>query len=163
MNGYLETWRFTRVRLAPSWEDLTDAQLAWKSPEGEGPIGDILAHIAGCEHFLGKRLLGEDPRATERDTKLDDSARAVFLNEDPFPWTPAEMSSAGLKQMLDETAASTERALSEGIAKNHDSDQDSPLGATIKGAGAAQRMAQHAGYHTGQIWMIRRHPEFPKA
>ncbi len=161
MNGFLETWQFTRGRLAQSWDGLSESQLHWRSPEGEGPIADILAHIAGCEHFLGKRILGEDPRATEADAYFDDSARAVFLNDKPFPWPVEDMTSEGLAKQLATSGAVAERALSTGDTTKDNIVPDSPLGVPIDGMGAAQRMAQHAAYHTGQIWMIRRHPAFP--
>ncbi|MBS1709178.1 MAG: DinB family protein [Armatimonadetes bacterium] len=163
MNGFLATWQFTRGRLAQSWEDLSDTQLHWRSPEGENSIAEILAHIAGCEHFLGKRLLSEDPVASAYDAKLDAGARAVFLNEESCPWSAEELGHDGLSAMLAASAATSERALGEGFEGRQDKEQDSPLGATITGFGAAQRMAQHAGYHTGQIWMLRRHPQFPKS
>jgi hypothetical protein len=163
MNGYLETWRFTRERMQQSWEDLSLEQLHWRLHEDSASIAEHLLHVCGGEHWLGRRMRRIDPRPTEFDQKVDLCVRDGFLNDNPFPFTREEMDHSLIQRILDKTASEIDPMMSNITDDLLASEFETPLGPTADGIGGLNRLAQHPAYHTGQIWTIRLHPDFPKA
>lgn len=153
---------FTRERLAGAWEDLEEEQLHWVPWSGAHSIAKILAHVAGAEHYLGSRILGIEPASNEEDARLDRAVVASFIEEDePFPYTEDELTPDFLKSLLERSGAVARRAVSNPTEEQLLRQFRAPLGNLITGRQALWRMAQHAGYHTGQVWTYRQHPDFP--
>ncbi|MER3462227.1 MAG: hypothetical protein C4342_04295 [Armatimonadota bacterium] len=158
-----EVWLFTRERLAGAWEDLREQQLHWTPWPGAHSIAKILAHVAGAEHYLGSRILGIEPGGNDEDARLDRAVIASFIEEDePFPYAEEELTHSFVSSLLERSGAIAKRAVSHPSEEQLQRQFRAPLGNTITGRQALWRMAQHAGYHTGQIWTYRQHPEFPR-
>jgi uncharacterized damage-inducible protein DinB len=156
-----DVWKFTRERLDGAVDRLTDEQAAWRPYPGAHSITEMLYHVAGAEHWMATRLLGLDPEATERDAKIDRSVRASFITDDPFPFGPGECTLADARKALEETAPLAERVLRDPGPDILERPLETPLGPTVPGVGGLWRIAQHAAYHTGQIWTYRSLPGFP--
>jgi uncharacterized damage-inducible protein DinB len=162
MTEFAEVWLFTRERLAGSWEDLDDSQLRWRPWEGAHSIAQMLAHVAGAEHYLACRTLGRDPHATPDEQRLDRAVIASFIQEtEPFPFADEELTRPFLERLLNSAAALAREALENPTAEQLQREFPSPLGPIITGRQALWRMAQHPAYHTGQIWLYRLSPTFP--
>ncbi|MGE0001012.1 MAG: DinB family protein [Fimbriimonadaceae bacterium] len=161
MDHLYDVWYFTRQRLDQSIEELSEEQAAWRPYPGAHSIVEMVYHIAGAEHWMATRLLGLEPEATERDAKIDRSVRASFITDDPFPFSPGECSLADARLALDETAPLAERVLREPGPDILEKPLETPLGPVVPGVGGLWRIAQHAAYHTGQIWTYRSLPGFP--
>ena len=89
--------------------------------------------------------------------------RDSFLNEKPFPLSQAHCTAADVERALqlayEQLAPIIESPTPEQLAKP----VRSPIGDPIDGREGLIRAAQHAAYHTGQIWLMRMHPQFPEA
>lgn len=163
MDHLYDVWLFTRQRLDQSIEGLSEAQAAWRPHETAHTIAEMLYHVAGAEHWMATRLLGLDPEATERDKKIDRSVRASFITDDPFPFGAGECTLADARLALAETAPLAERVLKNPGPEILEKPLETPLGPVVEGVGGLWRIAQHAAYHTGQIWTYRSLPGFPAA
>lgn len=163
MTEFGEVWLFTRERLAGAWEDLSEQQLHWAPWPGAHPIAEILAHVAGAEHYLGSRILGIEPAGNDEDARLDRAVIASFIQEDePFPYAKEELTRRFIAALLERSGAIAKRAVSNPSEEQLRREFRAPFGNIITGRQALWRMAQHAGYHTGQIWTYRSHPQFPR-
>lgn len=148
-------WEFTRFRLRQSLEGLTDDQLRQRPFEGGHSIVEIVYHIAGAEHYWGSRLAGIDPNRSEYDVLLDRAIHDGFLNEKDFPFGLEDLNRAAIEKALDYTEELI-RPIFENPTNAHlTMNMLSPIGDPVTGKQGLTRLAQHAGYHTGQIWMIR--------
>jgi uncharacterized damage-inducible protein DinB len=160
MSELLAIWRFTRTRLAQAIEELTDAQLNWRIFEGAHSIAEYLYHVAGVElywaHYLGAWQPNDEFEAGVLACTCDS-----FLNERPFPLSQSLCNAADVKRALvlayERFAPLIESPTPEQLAKP----VRSPIGDPITGREGLIRVAQHAAYHTGQIWLMRMHPAFP--
>ncbi|MBS1722187.1 MAG: DinB family protein [Armatimonadetes bacterium] len=161
MSPYAEVWKFTRERLAPAYQDLSPRQLCWRPHASAMTIGEMLYHVAGAEHWFGKRLQGEDPYSTEMDARIDKSVRAQFINEDPFPFSEEDMTVEQIDAALRHTENLVRPLLEDPSHEALTRMVETPLGPTVEGVGGLWRIAQHAAYHTGQIWAYRQRPDFP--
>ena len=45
MNPLLDVWQFTRDRLAPAYQDLSEDQLKWRAHKDAHSIGELLYHM----------------------------------------------------------------------------------------------------------------------
>jgi uncharacterized damage-inducible protein DinB len=163
MQSLNEIWRFTRERLKPAYQDLSDEQLCWRPHDEAHSIAEIVYHIAGAEHYWATRLSQRDSRATEWEDKLDRAVIEGFLKEAPCPFEPHEMTKELLDQALEFTGFEVLPLLENPTEKELEMPIVSPIGDQIDGRQGLIRMAQHAAYHTGQIWVYRMDPRFPKA
>jgi uncharacterized damage-inducible protein DinB len=161
MNDLFEVWAFTRVRLDQSLEGLGDEELKWRQHDNSHTIGEILYHIAGAEHYWAARLQRIDPKKTEFDSKLDLAIHDGFLREGKSPFEGSKMNLDDCSRALEYTRAEIEPILSNPSAEMLEMPLISPVGDHVTGRQGLHRLVQHAGYHTGQIWMIRFHPNFP--
>lgn len=156
-----DVWKFTRFRLAQSLEGLNDSQLRFRMHESAHSIYEIGFHIAGAEHYWAVRFDQRDSDASELDRKLSLAIFDGFLADGSAPFAGDDLSLENLNFVLDytfgEIAPIFEQDRPEHLAMN----LVSPIGDTITGEEGLVRLAQHAAYHTGQIWMIRMHPDFP--
>lgn len=164
MHALLDVWQFTRDRLKPSYEDLTEDQLLWRPHPEAHNIGELLYHMAGAEHFWAARLSGRDPHATEWEAKLDRAVREGFLIEgSSSPFEAEDMKMPLIEQALEFSETSLRPILENPTQEQLEMRMISPLGPEVTGYGGLLRIAQHAGYHTGQIWVYRFDPRFPSA
>ena len=163
MRSFYDIWQFTRDRLKPAYEDLTEEQLTWRPHAQAHNIGELLYHMAGAEHFWAARLSERDPRATEWEAKLDRAVREGFLIEGTSsPFTDEDMKLSLIEQALEFSGLSLRPILENPTEKELEMKLISPLGPEVTGYGGLLRIVQHAGYHTGQIWIYRFDPRFPK-
>lgn len=150
-----QVWAFTRVRLQKSIEDFSDDQVRQAPYPGGHSIGQIVAHIAGAEHYWAARLTGQDPDATELDAKLDRAIMDGFLRAGDCPFSDDELSLGGVLSLLDYSERQIRPLYENPSAEQLAFRMKSPIGDDVDGHEGLIRLAQHAGYHTGQIWTIR--------
>lgn len=163
MHPLADVWKFTRVRLLESHPDLNDEQLQWRPHENAHSIAEILFHIAGCEHYWASRLLGRDPNEGELESKLEQAARDGFLREAPCPFPPSEHRREEVDRALAFGEAEMASVIENPTPAQLEMRMISPIGHDVSGYEGLCRLAQHAGYHTGQIWVYRMDPRFPSA
>lgn len=161
MGDLARVWHFTRIRLAQAYEDLNDTQLNWRMFEGAHSIAEYLYHVAGVELYWAHHLGGYTPQNAFESCLLR-CATESFLKEAPFPLSQAECTARRVKQTLDFTFALIRPIVEQPTEDILTKPVISPIGDPIDGREGLVRMAQHAGYHTGQIWLMRMHPEFPR-
>jgi len=164
MQPFYDIWQFTRERMKPSYQDLNEEQLRWRPHPNAHSIGELLYHCAGAEHYWATRMSDRDPRATSWEEKLDKAVREGFLIDGTSsPFTDEDMSLPLIEQALEFTGLELTPILKEPTDKELTMRLISPLGPEVDGYGGLIRIAQHAGYHTGQIWIYRFDPRFPAA
>lgn len=164
MQSFLDIWQFTRDRLAPAYQDLTEEQLCWRSHDQAHNIGELLYHMAGAEHFWAARMSETDPHDTPWGEKLDKAVREGFLLEGTLsPFGQEDMKLPLIEKALDYSYKSLKPILENPTEKQLQMRMISPLGPEVSGYEGLLRIVQHAGYHTGQIWVFRMDPRFPKA
>lgn len=163
MTDFAQVWHFTRFRLNEAIHDLSDAQLCWRLRENSHTIGEIVYHIAGAEHYWGTRLSSKSPDANEYDARLDSAVHDGFLREGGSPFAESEMTAAGIQKALSQSFEELKPVIESPTKAQLAMELTSPVGDEVTGRTGLARVAQHAGYHTGQIWMIRMDPRFPKS
>lgn len=162
MHALGDVWKFTRFRLTQSIQDLTDEHMRWRPHENCHSIGELIYHIAGCEHYWAVRINAVDPASDEYQTKLDSAARDGFLREAPSPFSEPEMTRELIDQALEYTYNEIAPIYQDPTQEQLQRPMISPIGDDVNGYEGLVRLAQHAGYHTGQIWIYRMDPRFPK-
>lgn len=150
-----EVWAFTRVRLDQSLTGLTDEQMRKTPYPGGHSIFEIAYHIAGAEHYWATRLAGIDPNRTEYDAKIDRAIFDGFLREGDSPFTEDDLNQSSLSQALAYTEGLVRPIYENPTPEQLEFKMTSPIGDQVTGREGLIRLAQHAGYHTGQIWTIR--------
>lgn len=161
MSEYAIVWKFCRERLHQAVSDLTDEQVRWRPHPDAHTICELLYHMAGAEHYFWARLTGSDPAATPYEAKLDAAVRDNFLREAEFPFGPDEQTKEKALAALEFSAAQIGPVIENPTEEQKRRKMISPIGPEIEGEGGLTRIAQHAAYHTGQIWMMRMDPRFP--
>lgn len=156
-SAYFDVWNFTRVRLEQSYVDLSPAQLAFRPHPDSHNIAELLYHIAGAENFWVARFSGCEP-----DPKLHSALMDGFLRDGKSPVSSEPISVSDVKPILDKNLSELGAILSAPTTEHLEIKINSPIGDEISGRDGMSRIVQHAGYHTGQIWMIRMSPGFPK-
>lgn len=154
-------WRFTRQRLAQSLEGLSDSAIRWRQHHCSHTIGEILYHVAGAEHYWGTRILESDPNATELGRKLERATYDGFLRDGACPFGESEMTLGHCLDALNYTEEQIRAVFATSDSARLQLRLTSPIGDPVTVREGLARLAQHAGYHTGQVWMIRTHPDFP--
>jgi uncharacterized damage-inducible protein DinB len=161
MAGFLETWVLTRERLEPAFADLKKEQLLWTPYRGARSIGEILYHIAGAEYYYSTRVTGRDPARTDWQRRLDRALVAGFLSDEPMPFSDQDMEPSLVEEALRFSGAQIRPVLADLTDENLSRPIVTGMGDHLKGVDGLARVAMHAGYHTGQIWVYRRDPRFP--
>jgi hypothetical protein len=161
MTDFAEVWSFSNERLAQAIEGLDDRQMSWRLYDGGHCIFEYLYHIAGAEHYWSSRMAGVDPNLTELGGRLDAAVRAGFLRDGQFPFGEDDFRRDLVESALAWTHAAIAPIIGSPTQQQLSMQLESPLGPMVTGRGGLIRLAQHAAYHTGQIWMIRLSPEFP--
>lgn len=163
MTEFAEVWHFTRFRLAQAIEGLSPEQVTWRLYPEAHNIAEIVYHIAGCEHYWAARMTGRDPAATDFEALLDLAVHEGFLREGvggPFR-EARDLNIEALEKALAFTGAKLRPVIEGPTGAQLAMQMVSPIGNEVTGAEGLARLSQHAGYHTGQIWMIRMSPGFP--
>lgn len=163
MTEYSEVWRFTRDRLRPACADLSHEQLLWRPNADAHCIYEYLYHIAGAEHYWAARMSGSDPRADALTELLDRSVREGFLADGPCPCMALPPDQKSVEHALSFAFDELAPIIDEPTPEQLEMTMESPLGPIVTGREGFLRVAQHAAYHTGQIWLLRMLPDFPKA
>ena len=164
MQPLYDAWKFTRDRLDQAYKDLNEYQLLWRPHAQAHNIGELLYHMAGAEHYWASRMTDRDPRATPLEEKLDKAVREGFLIDGTSsPFTDEEMKLPLIEQALEFSGRALTPILQSPTEAQLEMKLISPLGPEVTGYGGLMRIVQHAGYHTGQIWIYRMDPRFPTA
>lgn len=149
-----EVWHFTRKRLAQAIEGLDDTQLNFRLFPNAHSIAEYLYHVAGGElywvHHLGGRPVEDD-----FESRLLRCITDSFLNELPFPLPQNACTREQVLQALEVTFQLLRPLIENPTPEILKKRVVSPIGDSIDGREALIRIAQHASYHTGQIWLIR--------
>jgi len=161
MNDLAKVWHFTRVRLAQAIEGLNDEQLRWRPYEGGHNIGEILYHIAGVEWYWAHRMAGSQPEPDSWEARLDSAACDGFLNESVSPFPAGELTIEKTIQALQFAFEHLKPLIENPTPEVLAMPAVSPIGDPVTVHEGLVRVVQHAGYHTGQIWMTRMDPRFP--
>ncbi len=161
MSDLFEVWRFTRERLSQALHGLKEEQLNWRMYPGCHTIAELVFHIAGAEHYWATRLGMKNPAGNEYEAKLDRSVQDGFLRDGSIPMGPGPHPASDVQKALDYAQAEIEPILRDTTDLQKTMVLTSPIGDEVKGNQGLIRLVQHAGYHTGQIWMVRSHPDFP--
>lgn len=156
-----EVWLFTRSRLGASWEDLDELELSWRPSHNNHSIAEILVHIAAAEHYWVTRLMGRSTDSDEFQNKLDRAVRQGFLIDGEFPFGEDELNRDLVSKALEFTFREIETVMTNPTTDLLEMKLKSPIGDNVTGKEGLIRLAQHAGYHTGQIWLMRMLPNFP--
>ncbi len=162
MSELAAVWRFTRLRLAQAIEGLTDAQLNWRMFTRAHSIVEYLYHVAGGELYWAHHL-GDWQPADAFEAGVLACITDSFLNEKPFPMPDAACNAESVARALELAYAQFAPLIESPTAEQLNKPARSPIGDAITGREGLIRAAQHAGYHTGQIWLMRMHPEFPNS
>lgn len=163
MNDLAQVWHFTRVRLAQAIEGLTDEQVQWRPYEGAHNIGEMLYHIAGVEWYWAHRMTGSPPEPQSWEVRLDKAACDGFLNDSPCPFQTNELTVEKTTQALQFAFERLKTLIENPTPEQLSMAAISPIGDPVTVHDGLVRVVQHAGYHTGQIWMIRMDPRFPRS
>lgn len=158
MTDFEAAWSLTRTRLIDAVKDLSAEQLNWRMHNGVLTIGELTIHVAGVEVSFSTQLMRQTPEGF--DARIRAAGKDGVLNELPFPFDATEITPELVMQALDRG-----KALVEPLIQSPDSVRNveivSALGPVIDGTGAFARLAYHAGYHHGQVHIIRTAPGFP--
>lgn len=149
-----QVWHFTRKRLTQALEGLDDAKLNFRLMPHLHTIAEYLYHVAGVEFYWVHHLGGYAPQ-NEFEACLLRCATDSFLNTAPFPFPRDACTCEGVQNALQFTFERFRPLIENPSAEMLDKPVVSPIGDPIDGREALIRTAQHASYHTGQIWLIR--------
>jgi len=161
MHDLLTIWQFTRTRLAQAIAGLNEAQLNWRLFEGAHSIAEYLYHVAGAELYWAHHL-GRWQPADEFEAGVLACATDSFLNEKPFPLPQSVCTLYDVERALNLSRAHLSPILESPTPEQLAKPVRSPIGDPVTGREGLIRVAQHAAYHTGQIWLMRMHPAFPQ-
>ena len=161
VSDFEATWRLVRGRFEESVSGLTQNQLNWRLHPDSLTLAEMAVHVAGVETSFASQLTGQDLSPLE--TRIKAAATDGAVNDNPFPFTPEELTPTFVAEAL-----SIGRAMAEPIVCNptealRSKQIVSALGPVIDGTGALCRLSFHPGYHQGQAYLIRTAPGFPSS
>jgi hypothetical protein len=159
MSDFHTAWTISRGRFVAELEGLTHEQLSWRIHPGTLTLAEAALHVAGVEVKFGSPLLGTQPEGEM--ARIAAAATEGVVNDNPFPFTDEEMTPEFVARALDEAKTLVEPALLDPTPERRAVSMVSALGPVITGEGALARLAFHAGYHQGQVYLIRHAPGFP--
>ncbi len=117
---------------------LSDEQIWWRPNGTSNSVGNLVIHLCGStHHFLG-RGVGGSGYVRDRDQE--------FAEKGPVP-------KAKLRQMLEETAAESERIIA-GLDEARLLANTSNIETTMPVVTCLLRMSHHWAYHVGQIVFV---------
>lgn len=160
MTQFAEVWQFTRTRLDAAIEGLTHEQMLWRPHPLAHNVYELLYHIAGAEYYWANRL-GSRPPESEFERRLDRAVIEGFLQDAEFPFGIEDMSETAVRSVLHFSYDRLRPIIEAPTSEQYEMRLVSPVGDDVDGRTGLIRIAQHAGYHTGQIWSLRLDPRFP--
>ena len=159
MSPYGEVWKFTHERLDQAFHDLTDEQLRWRPRPDAHSIAEWIFHLAGSDIWFATRMRGIEP--DDWAAKLQRAARAGFIDDSPMPFNDNDATVENLKGALEHSASYLLALLENPSTQQLEMQVETVIGPMVPGVACLWRVAQHAAYHTGQIWVYRFDPSFP--
>lgn len=159
MTDFAKSWNLSRQRFAESVTDLNHDQLNYRIHDDVLTAGEMLLHVIGVEIWFIAQLTGKE--LNQAEVKLTKAAVDGVVNNNPFPYEPAEISPSMIAWALTRgehhVREHIENPSPEFLAK----EIKSALGPIITGEGALARFSFHPAYHQGQVHLIRTSPGFP--
>ena len=116
-------------------------------------------HVAGVEVSFVSQLTGT--ALDDLASRLKASATEGVVNENPFPFTPEEITPELVASALALAESMTQPVIDNPSPEVLEKELVSALGPVITGEGALARFAFHPGYHQGQAYQIKNAPGFP--
>lgn len=161
MSEVHDLWVFGRKRFLASLSGLSEEQANWRLHNDAHTIIEITYHLAGAEHFWWARLNEVDPDSSAFDARLDSAVYDGFLRDGECPFAGEELTVANALAVYQRSGELIEPILMRPTADQLHMKLTSPIGDLTTGADGLIRLASHAPYHGGQVWMMRMHPDFP--
>jgi hypothetical protein len=159
MTDFASIYKISHGRMLQSIEGLSTEQLVWKPHPDANSIFQMLMHVAGGEMFFAKRL--QDRELSEHEARIEACARDRVINDNPFPFRDEEASPELLLETLRASNAMVQPMMDD-PEPWREKQIETPLGPVDYAQGIFARIAQHPAYHTGQVWVYRFDPRFPK-
>ncbi len=159
MTDFEEAWILTRTRFCDAVKDLNQDQLNWRIHPDTLTCGESAMHVAGAECRFTYDLLGQKPNGM--DARIYEAAASGVVNDDPFPFSSDEITSELVLQALGRGLELVQPLISN-PDEHRKTEIVSILGPTVNGTGVFARLAYHAGYHQGQVHLLKTAPGFPK-
>lgn len=159
MTDFAAIYKISHGRMLQSIEGLTTEQLVWRPHPDANSIFQMFMHVAGGEMFFAKRL--QERELTPHEQRIEACARDRVINDNPFPFPDEEASPELLIETLKASNAMVQPMMDD-PEPWRDKQIETPLGPVDYAQGIFARIAQHPAYHTGQAWVYRFDPRFPK-
>jgi hypothetical protein len=119
----------------------------------------MLYHLAAIEMYWPAKVYG--PPSDPELAFLVDHSIDGFLNTQESSFKGEEFRDIERAQRVLSISAQHIEKLYGAPEDVLNQEATAPMGDTIKVREGISRVAQHAGYHTGQIWIYRMDPRFP--
>ena len=156
---FLTTYTLTRGRFDVSVSKLNQDQLNFRQNPNTLTAGEMALHVAGVEIWFASQLF--ETKLSEADQKIALCATEGAINDNPFPFSPEEITTEVVAAALAKGRTEAENLLKTDTPEILNKELKSALGPMINGEGAMARIAAHSFYHGGQIYMITCSPDFP--
>lgn len=161
MSDFALSWSLSRKRLVDEVTGLSAEQLNWKIHPNCLSIGEMAIHVAGVETSFSSQLQGLT--LDENAARLKMAATQGVVNDDPFPYTPAEITPEFVSSALALGESMCQSMIEDASTEIRGREIKSALGPMISGEGALARLGFHSAYHQGQAYLIKTAPGFPAA
>jgi len=159
MSDFAASWALSRGRFVAELEGLSADQLNWRLHPDALTIGEMALHVAGVEVSFVSQLL--DSPLDDGQRRLKAAATEGVVNGHPFPFDAEAITPTRVAGALAEARTMVEAIIERPSEALRAKQIVSALGPVIDGTGALARLAFHAGYHQGQVHLIRTAPGFP--
>lgn len=159
MTDFASIYKISHGRMLQAIEGLSTEQLIWRPHPGANSIFQMFMHVAGGEVFFASRL--QDKQLNDEERRIESCARDRVINDNPFPFPDAEASPELLLATLRRSNAMVQPMMDD-PEPWREKQIETPLGPVDHAQGIFARIAQHPAYHTGQAWVYRFDPRFPK-
>lgn len=155
MTDLAAVWHFTRGRLDATLAGLTNEDMDHRAFTGAHTIFEMVYHVCGAEHYWASRLHGTPLADEELAAKLELALFNGFLREGKPPFGAEWHTRERMEDVLRQTFAMLKPIMEHPTPAQLEQPMVSPIGDPVTGKQGLTRLAQHAGYHTGQIYIIR--------
>lgn len=159
MSDFLAAYQLSRTRFESEVEGLSQEQLNWRLQPGTLTIGEAAMHVAGAEVNFISQLLGTN--LDEYATRLKSAATQGIVDDLPVPFSPEEITPEAVSKALAFGRSMAEPVIAAPADEVRSTVIKSVLGPMIDGTGALARLCFHAGYHQGQVYLMKCAPGFP--
>lgn len=159
MSDFSGPWTLSRTRFIEGFSGLNQEQIHWRLHPGTLTIAEMVLHVAGVEILFASQL--NDQPTEGMATRLRAAATEGVVNDNPFPFSPEQVSPAILIEAMEISRSWIEPLLAEATPEIRAKSLVSALGPIITGEGAFARLSFHAAYHQGQIHLLTTAPGFP--